>query len=78
MAYAPHPSARSGGFYFYDIWNECFSSTDKIQKDLSSAFSLIIKKAQMMAAHEGPRTTKLYNRTKDEGTLDEVERIILE
>lgn len=37
-----------------------------------------LEKAQMMAAHESPRTTKLYDRTKDEVTLDEVERIILE
>jgi len=28
-----------------------------------------------MAAHESPRTTKLYDRTTDEVTLDEVERI---
>jgi len=28
-----------------------------------------------VAAHESPRTTKLYNRTGDEITLDEVERI---
>ncbi len=34
-----------------------------------------LEKAQMMAAHESPRTTKLYNRTADQITLDEVERI---
>ena len=28
-----------------------------------------------MAAHESPRTAKLYDRTGDEITLDEVERI---
>jgi hypothetical protein len=28
-----------------------------------------------MAAHESPRTTKLYNRTDDQTTLDEVEKI---
>jgi hypothetical protein len=28
-----------------------------------------------MAAHESPRTRKLYDRTGDEITLDEVERI---
>jgi hypothetical protein len=28
-----------------------------------------------MAAHESPRTTKLYDRRGDEMTLDEVERI---
>ena len=30
-----------------------------------------------MAAHASPRTTKLYDRTDDAVTLDEVERIIL-
>ena len=34
-----------------------------------------IEKAQAIAAHESPRTTKLYDRTSDEITLDEVERI---
>ena len=28
-----------------------------------------LEKAQLMAAHESPRTTKLYDRTKDEVTL---------
>ena len=30
-----------------------------------------------MAAHESPRTTMLYDRTGDEITLDEVERIVI-
>jgi hypothetical protein len=30
-----------------------------------------------VAAHESPRTTKLYDRTGDEITLDEVERIAI-
>jgi integrase/recombinase XerD len=34
-----------------------------------------IEKAQQIAAHESPRTTKLYDRTSDEVTLDEIERI---
>jgi integrase/recombinase XerD len=34
-----------------------------------------IEGAQAIAAHESPRTTKLYDRTTDEITLDEVERI---
>ena len=34
-----------------------------------------LENAQAMAAHESPRTTKLYDRTRDEITLDEVERI---
>ena len=36
-----------------------------------------LEKAQTMAAHESPRTTKLYDRTSDEITLDEVERIAI-
>ena len=31
--------------------------------------------AQRMAAHESPRTTTLDDRTDDESTLDEVERL---
>ena len=34
-----------------------------------------LENAQAMAAHESPRTTKLYDRTGDEIMLDEVERI---
>jgi site-specific recombinase XerD len=34
-----------------------------------------LENAQAMAAHESPRTTKLYDRTGDTITLDEVERI---
>lgn len=36
-----------------------------------------LENAQMMAAHESPRTTKLYDRTADQITLDEVERIAI-
>jgi hypothetical protein len=37
----------------------------------------VLEHAQSMAAHESPRTTKLYDRTKDRLTQDEVERIRL-
>ena len=30
---------------------------------------------QQIAAHESPKTTKLYDRTQDTVTLDEIERI---
>jgi integrase len=36
-----------------------------------------LENAQAMAAHESPRTTKLYDRTRDAITLDEVERIAI-
>ncbi len=36
-----------------------------------------LEHAQEMAAHESPRTTKLYDRTTERLTQDEVERIRL-
>ena len=36
-----------------------------------------LENTQEMAAPESPRTTKLYDRTSDEITLDEVERIAI-
>ncbi len=36
-----------------------------------------LEHAQEMAAHESPRTTKLYDRAKESLTRDEVERIRL-
>jgi len=46
----------------------CFSKVDTSNTNLH---------AQSMAAHESPRTTKLYDRTKERLTQDEVERIRL-
>ena len=34
-----------------------------------------LEHAQAIAAHESPRTTKLYDRTSDQISLDEIERI---
>lgn len=36
-----------------------------------------IEHAQQIAAHESPRTTKLYDRTNDAISLDEIERIVI-
>jgi site-specific recombinase XerD len=36
-----------------------------------------LEKAQQMACHASPRTTKLYDRTNDQITLDEVEKILI-
>jgi integrase/recombinase XerD len=36
-----------------------------------------LEAAQRMAAHESIKTTKLYDRTHEQITLDEVERIVL-
>ena len=37
----------------------------------------LLENAQAMADHASPRTTQLYDRTDDEITLDEVERIAI-
>ena len=36
-----------------------------------------IEHAQAIVNHESPKTTKLYDRTSDEITLDEIERIVI-
>jgi hypothetical protein len=36
-----------------------------------------LENAQRIAAHESSQTTKLYDRTSDEITLDEIERIAI-
>jgi hypothetical protein len=36
-----------------------------------------MEKAQQIAAHESPKTTKLYDRTNDQISLDEIERITI-
>ena len=36
-----------------------------------------LDKAQQIAAHESTRTTKLYDRTSDTITLDEIEKIAI-
>jgi hypothetical protein len=62
----------------------CRCSTRSPSTGSSSASSIgfslshpaLVEKAQMMAAHESPRTTKLYDRTSDVVSLDEVERVV--
>jgi site-specific recombinase XerD len=56
------------------IGNHTFRATG-ITAYLSSGGAL--EHAQSMAAHESPRTTKLYDRTKERLTLHEIERITL-
>ena len=36
-----------------------------------------LEHSQQIAAHESPRTTKLYDRTTDQVSLDEIERIAI-
>ncbi len=40
-------------------------------------FGGTLEKAQQIAAHESARTTKLYDRTSDTITLDEIEKIAI-
>ena len=54
------------------VCNHTFQATG-ITAYLNNGGSL--ENAQAMAAHESPRTTKLYDRTDDQITLDEVEKI---
>jgi site-specific recombinase XerD len=56
------------------INNHTFRATG-ITAYLSNGGSL--EHAQQIAAHESPRTTKLYDRTSDAVDLDEIERIML-
>ncbi len=37
----------------------------------------MLETAQKLAAYESPRTTKLYDRTDDQLTLDEIEKILV-
>jgi site-specific recombinase XerD len=79
-----HPLARENAFQMVKrraraagiqttIGNHTFRATG-ITIYLSNGGTL--EKAQQMAAHESPRTTKLYDRTSDVVSLDEVERVV--
>ncbi len=57
-----------------DICNHTFRATG-ITAYLENGGT--IENAQAIANHESPKTTKLYDRTTDQITLDEVERIII-
>jgi len=54
------------------IGNHTFRATG-ITAYLSNKGTL--ETAQLLANHESPRTTKLYDRRRDEVSLDEVEKI---
>ncbi|MFK5980798.1 MAG: tyrosine-type recombinase/integrase [Rhizobiaceae bacterium] len=65
--------ARQAGI-IEKIGNHSFRATG-ITAYLNAGGSL--ENAQGMAAHSDPKTTKLYDRTNDEVSLDEVERIVI-
>jgi integrase len=57
-----------------DICNHTFRATG-ITAYLENGGT--IEHAQQIANHESPKTTKLYDRTSDQITLDEVEKIVI-
>ena len=71
---ADDPPARAAAGIHAPIGNHSFRATG-ITAYLANGGAL--EHAQEMAAHESPRTTKLYDRTKERLTQDEVERIRL-
>ena len=66
--------ARARGRLMAPIGNHSFRATG-ITAYLANGGTL--EHAQSMAAHESPRTTKLYDRTKERLTQDEIERIVM-
>jgi integrase len=71
---AHDPQARVAAGIHAPIGNHTFRATG-ITAYLANGGAL--EHAQEMAAHESPRTTKLYDRTKERLTQEEVERIRL-
>lgn len=65
--------AKAAGIYT-PLCNHSFRGTG-ITTYLKNGGTL--EKAQQMAAHESPRTTKLYDRTNDEISLDEIEKVVI-
>jgi integrase len=68
------PRARANAGIMAPIGNHSFRATG-ITAYLANGGTL--EHAQSMAAHESPRTTKLYDRTKERLTQDEIERIVM-
>ena len=50
-------------------------STRTSRPTRSNAQLTRLERAQAIAAHESPRTTKLYDRTADEVTIEDIEKI---
>ena len=72
-----NPSAKLGGSEYATVLVEgdhTFRATG-ITAYLSNGGTL--EHAQQIAAHASPKTTKLYNRTADTMSLDEIERIVI-
>ena len=47
------------------------------RRSAAAAPKVLLEHAQRIAGHASPKTTKLYDRTADTITLDEIERIVL-
>jgi site-specific recombinase XerD len=78
------PLARENAFHMIQRRAKAAGIQTKISNHTFRATGITIylsnggtlEKAQQMAAHESPRTTKLYDRTSDVVSLDEVERVV--
>jgi len=69
-------ASSSGGGLLWPILL-CFDGVTARKASFNLSNGGTLENAQNMAAHESPRTTKLYDRTGDEITLDEVEKIMI-
>jgi integrase len=67
-------AACSAGWFFVTTCCHTFRATG-ITTYLQNGGT--IEHAQQIANHESPRTTKLYDRTNDAISLDEIERILI-
>ena len=65
---------RAAGLPYQSVCNHSFRAT-AITLFLRAGGAL--EDAQAIAGHSSPRTTKLYDRTNEEVSLDEIERIVL-
>jgi len=73
-------SKQSQLFVFCSLGLSTAACTVPIQREEETTYMLnggTLEKAQQIAAHESPRTTKLYDRTNDEVSLDEIEKILI-
>jgi integrase/recombinase XerD len=69
------PCHRKLATYLVAYSTCCHTFSRDRHYDLLCKTAAHLKHAQQIAAHESPRTTKFYDRTQDEISFDEVERI---
>ena len=64
-----------GGHRFQTLRRSATSLRSLVPPTAWMANGGIVEKAQHIAGHESPRTTKLYDRRDDQPSLDEVEKV---